>query len=230
MFATLALGAFETLFNQWIDLDAATRLGFDQLHGKQLRIVTDAPQLSVDVWFDHGRVRLSPTPLGMAQQPQRTLFEQRPYDPQYSPTQADTTLHVPHLVALARLAGSTPGTTGNVPIQGDLALIQQLQRIMAQAEPDATSVLAPWLGHGLAQQLSLLLSEGKRRLQNTQHGLAAQAEKSLSAETGLFAPRWQAERFVDGVRDLRNDIERLQARLERLTPDDTQPPAPQPHI
>ena len=235
MLATLALGAFESVTNEWIDLDAATRQGFNQLHGKLLRVVIDTPHLSVDILFDQDRVRLSPTPVGMDDQPASSLFEQRVCDLKFAPSRANTTLHVPHLIALARLFGATPGTTGNLPVQGELAVLQQVQQVMAQAEPDISAKLAPWIGDGLAHQLAQLLSQGKQTLTHTGQRLFEHAEAQIKQDNTLLAPRWQAERFVDGVRDLRNDIERLQARMRQLpteaksktdTPAD---PPPSPH-
>lgn len=213
MLAILALGAFETLINEWIDLDAATRQGFDQLQGKLLRVEVDSPQLSVDVCFDLGRVRLEPTPIGMDQTPAHSIFEQRVCDLALAPTRATTALHVPHLVALARLMGATPGTTGNIPMQGDLALMQQIQQVMAQAEPDIAAKLAPWIGDILAGQIGQLLNQGKEALKRTSSTLFAHGEEVIKEDAHVFAQRWQAERFIDGVRDLRNDVERLQARL-----------------
>lgn len=216
MFATLALGAFESVINEWIDLDAATRQGLNQLAGKMLRVVIDTPHLSVDVVFDLDRVRLSPTPVGMDDRPAQSLFEQRAFDLKHVPVRATTTLHVPHLVALARLFGATPGTTGNLPVQGELAVLQQVQQVMAQAEPDISAKLAPWIGDSLAHQLAQLLSQGKHAMDQTRQRLFEHTEQQLKQENALLAPRWQAERFIDGVRDLRNDIERLQARMRQL--------------
>lgn len=215
MLATLALGAFESVINEWVDLDAATRQGFNQLTGKMLRVVIDTPHLSVDVVFDLDRIRLSPTPVGMDDQPAHSLFEQRIFDLKLAPSQASTTLHVPHLVALARLFGATPGTTGNLPVQGELAVLQQVQHVMAQAEPDISAKLAPWIGDSLAHQLAQLLSQGKQTLHETSQRLLVHTEDRIKQDNSLLAPRWQAERFIDGVRDLRNDIERLQARLRQ---------------
>lgn len=216
MFATLALGAFESLINEWIDLDAATRQGFNQLHGKLLRVVIDTPHLSVDILFDHDRIRLSPTPVGMDAAPANSLFEQRPFDLKHLPVNADTVLHVPHLVGLAGLVGATPGTTGNLPVQGDFAVLQHIQRVMAQAEPDVSTRLSPWLGDTLAHQIAQLLNQGKQQVIQTRQRLFEHVEGQLRQENPVLAPRWQAERFIDGVRDLRNDIERLQARMQQL--------------
>jgi ubiquinone biosynthesis protein UbiJ len=217
MLAILALGAFEHLLNEWIDLDAATRQGFRQLDGKLLRVVIGTPHLSVDVLFDRDRVRLSPTPVGMGDATASSLFEQRPFDLKHLPVAADTVLRVPHMVGLAELFGATPGTTGNLPVQGDFSVLQQIQRIMAQAEPDVSARLSPWLGDSLAHQIAQLLNQGKQQVSQTGQRLLEHAEGQLRQDNALLAPRWQAERFVDGVRDLRNDIERLQARMQQFS-------------
>ncbi len=223
MIATLALAAFERLLNDWIDLDAATRLGFDQLAGsidspstKLLRIVIDAPNLSVDTLFDHGRVRLSPTALGQAETQTPSVFEQRPYDKKLAPIQATTTLHVPHLVALAKLIGAKAGHTGNIPIQGDMSLLQALQQIMALAEPDIAGKLAPLIGDMPAQQIGQFLKHGQVALKQTSRTFMANSEEWVKEDSTLFASRWQAEDFADNIQDIQSDVERLQARLARL--------------
>jgi ubiquinone biosynthesis protein UbiJ len=219
MFATLALAAFERLLNDWIDLDAATRLGFDQLAvpaSKLLRVVIDSPRLSVDVIFDQGRVRLAPTALGQDDTPQYSVFEQRPYDKAHAPTKATTTLHVPHLVALAALVGAEAGSTGNIPLQGDMALLQALQKILAAAEPDVAGALAPLMGDTAAQYIGGLLTQGRKALLQTAQTFRANSEEWVTQDSELFAAGWRNERFVDQMQDVNADVERLQARVARL--------------
>lgn len=229
MIATLALAAFERLLNDWIDLDAATRLGFNQLAGnlynpsiKLLRVIIDAPSLSVDVLFDHGRVRLSPTALGQPETPTISVFEQRPYDKKLAPVTATTTLHVPHLVALAKLLGAKAGSTGNLPIQGDMSLLQALQKIMAQAEPDIAGKLAPLIGDMPAQQIGTFLKQGQDTLKQMRKTFVANSEEWVQEDSALFAPRWQAEQFSENMLDLQTDVERLQARIARLQAEQSQ--------
>lgn len=229
MITTLALAAFERLLNDWIDLDAATRLSFDQLAGdlgkpsdKLLRIVIDAPNLSVDVLFDQGRVRLAPTALGQADSHTPSVFEQRPYDKKLAPISATTTLHVPHLVALAKLVGAKAGETGNIPIQGDMSLLQTLQKIMAQAEPDIAGKLVPLIGDMPAEQIGRFLKHGQNALKQTSKTFMANSEEWIKEDSRLFAPRWQAENFADNIQDMQSDVERLQARIARLQAEQSQ--------
>ena len=223
MITTLALAAFERLLNDWIDLDAATRLSFDQLAGnldtpsdKVLRIVIDAPNLSVDVLFDQGRVRLAPTALGQAETQAPSVFEQRPYDKNRAPIAATTTLHVPHLVALAKLVGAKAGNTGNIPIQGDMSLLQSLQKIIAQAEPDIAGKLAPLIGDMPAQQIGQFLKQSQDAFKQTSKTFMANSEEWIKEDSALFAQRWQAESFAEHIQDMQSDVERLQARVVGL--------------
>lgn len=218
MLAILALGSVETLFNQWVDLDAATRHQLNGLSGKLLRVVIDSPQLSVDVWFDQDKVRLSPTVLEMAEQP--SIFEQRPYDPVHinpqTTRQATTTLQVATLVELVSLLTAKAGATGNIPLQGDMSLLQQLQRILAQASPDLASRLSPWIGANAAGQLGSLIHQGQKTASRVFDSLSAQGTETLIEDSQLFIARWQVDHFNRELRQLRQDIERAQARVQQL--------------
>lgn len=219
MLAVLALGTVETLFNQWIDLDAATRQQLNGLVGKLLRVVIDSPQLSVDVWFDHDKIRLNPTALGMAEK-KTSIFEQRPYDPVHdplqSPEQATTTLHVSNLVELGKLMSAQAGATGNIPLQGDMSLLQQLQRILAQAQPDLASRLSPWIGAIPAGQLGNAIQQTRKVFGRMASSVASHGSEAMLEDSQLFVARWQMDQFKNNVRNLRQDIERAQARLQQL--------------
>lgn len=215
MWAVLALSAVEGMFNRWIDLDAATRLQLNQLQGKLLRVVIDSPQLSVDVLFDQDAVRLSPTVLGMHEH-KPSIFEQRPYDPAYSIHQATTTLCVSNLVELAKLLQSETGGTGNIRLQGDLSLLQQLQRILAQASPDLAAQLSPWIGAVPAGQVRDIIQQGRQNIGRMLSNSTAHAAEIITEDSQLLAARWQMEQFKRGSRELRQDIERLQAKLKQL--------------
>ncbi len=215
MWAVLALSAVESMFNRWIDLDAATRMQLNQLQGKMLRVVIDSPQLSVDVLFDQDAVRISPTVLGMNEH-KPSLFEQRPYDPAYSIHNATTTLSVGNLLELAKLLQAETGGTGNIKLQGDLSLLQQLQRILAQAAPDLAAQLSPWIGAVPAGQIRDIVQQGRQNVSRIISGSASHAAEIITEDSDLLAARWQMDQFKRGSRELRQDIERLQARLKQL--------------
>ncbi|MDM1248031.1 hypothetical protein HX005_11580 [Acinetobacter sp. R933-2] len=211
MWSILALGAVERLINQFINLDAITRIQFNQLQGKLLRVVIDSPQLSVDVFFDENKVRLEPTVTGKSETP--SVFEQRPFDQNTVITEATATLHVKNIVALAKLF--LADDIGNIPLQGDYHLLQDIQRIIQQAEPDLASHLSPWIGPALAHEIAKIQLAPKHLKRSLQSHLFF-AEDFLKEDTGLFAPRWQMDDLQQDTRQLNQNIDRLEAKIQQL--------------
>lgn len=212
MWSILALGAAESLINRGIDLDAISRIQFNTLHGKLLRVVIQHPQLSVDVYFDLDRIRLEPTPMGQATQP--SIFEQRPYDKQYNAT-ADAVLTVENVVALLKLLWAAPEEIGHLPLDGDYHLLQKLQQIMQDIDPDLAAHLSPWLGPQLAHELGKLLKAPQFFTQSAQNA-AFYAEDWLKEDSQLLAARWQWQTLTKGTRQLQQDLDRLEAKIKQL--------------
>ncbi|MCH7310046.1 hypothetical protein [Acinetobacter sp. ANC 4805] len=213
MWSILALGAVERIIHHVIDLDAITRIQLNQLQGQLLRVVINSPQLSVDVFFDENKVRLEPTVTGQSQTP--SIFEQRPFDSQSKLTDATATLQVENVVELVKLLLSDLDKIGNIPLQGDYHLLQDIQRIMQQAEPDLAAHLSPWIGPQLAHEL------GKIQFAPTQLKRSLQShlffvEDTLKEDSGLFAPRWQMDDLNRETRQLNQELDRLEAKFQQL--------------
>ncbi|MCU4351243.1 ubiquinone biosynthesis accessory factor UbiJ [Acinetobacter ursingii] len=213
MWSILALGAVERGIHHFINLDAISRIQLNQLQGQLLRVVIDSPQLSVDVFFDDNKVRLEPTVTGHSSAP--SIFETRPFDEQVRISEATATLHVKNVVELLKLLVGDADQIGNIPLTGDYHLLQDIQRIMQQAEPDLAAHLSPWIGPTLAHELakiSLVPKQIKRSLQS--HLFFA--EDAIKEDSGLFAPRWQMDDLNQSTRQLNQEIDRLEARLHQL--------------
>ena len=213
MWSILALGAVERIIHGLIDLDALTRIQLNQLQGKMLRVIIDSPQLSVDVFFDENKVRLEPTVTGHSEKP--SIFEQRPFDPQVKISEATATLHVKNVVELAKLLLSDMDQIGNIPLHGDYHLLQDIQRIMQQAEPDLAAHLSKWIGPQLAHELGKVQLAPQHLKRSLQSHLFF-AEDALKEDSGLFAPRWQMDDLNQATRKLNQDIDRLDAKLQQL--------------
>ncbi|PWB17522.1 hypothetical protein DCO44_00945 [Acinetobacter sp. AM] len=211
MWSILALGAVERLIHHVIDLDAITRIQLNQLQGKMLRVVLDSPQLSVDVFFDQDKVRLEPTVTGQAERP--SIFEQRPFDPQQTTTAATATLQVKNVVELLKLFLAED--VGTIPVQGDYHLLQDIQRIMQQAEPDLAAHLSPWVGPALAHELGKIQLAPKHLKRSLQSHLFF-AEDALKEDSGLFAARWQMDDLQQDTRLLNQNIDRTEAKIQQL--------------
>jgi len=211
MWSILALGAVERLINQFINLDAITRIQFNQLQGKLLRVVMDTPQLSVDVYFDQNKIRLEPTVTGKSETP--SIFEQRPFDKNVAIAEATATLDVKNVVELAKLF--VADDIGNIPLQGDYHLLQDIQNIIQQLEPDLAAQLSPWIGPALAHEIGKIQLAPKHLKRSLQSHLFF-VEDFLKEDTGVLAPRWQMDDLQQDTRQLNQNIDRLEAKIQQL--------------
>ncbi|CAB1219180.1 ubiquinone biosynthesis accessory factor UbiJ [Acinetobacter bouvetii] len=217
MWSILALGAVERLIHHVIDLDAITRIQLNQLQGKMLRVVIDSPQLSVDVFFDENKVRLEPTITGQSES--ASIFEHEKlssfarFDKNEQISEATATLQVKNVVELIKLL--LADDVGNIPLQGDYHLLQDIQRIMQQAEPDLASHLSPWIGPTLAHELGKIQLAPKH-LKRTLESYAFFAEDALKEDTGVFAPRWQMNDLQQDTRIFNQNLDRAEAKIQQL--------------
>ena len=211
MWSILALGAIERLIHHVINLDAITRIQLNELQGKMLRVVIASPQLSVDVFFDQAKVRLEPTVTGHSET--ASIFEQRPFDQTQSHTPATATLTVANVVELLKLL--LADDVGNIPLQGDYHLLQDIQRIMQHAEPDLAAHLSPWIGPSLAHELAKIQITPKHIKQALQSHLFF-AEDALKEDSGLFAPRWQMDDLHQDTRIFNQNLDRAEAKIQQL--------------
>ena len=211
MWSILALGAVERLIHHCINLDAITRIQFNELQDKMLRVVIDSPQVSVDVFFDNEKIRLEPTVTGHTEA--ASIFEQRPFDSVNTITEANATLHVDNVIELAKLL--LADDVGNIPVQGEYQILQNIQRIIQQAEPDLASQLSPWIGPNLASQIGKMQLAPKQLFKAFDSHLFL-AEDFLKEDSGLFAPRWQMDDLNHETRQLTQNIDRLEAKIQQL--------------
>ena len=144
-----------------------------------------------------------------------SIFEQRPYDVQNKITDATATLHVANVVELVKLLLSDMDQIGNIPLQGDYHLLQDIQRIMQQAEPDLAAHLSPWIGPQLAHELGKIQLAPKQLKRSLQSHLFF-VEDALKEDSGLFAPRWQMDDLNRETRQLNQEVDRLEARFQQL--------------
>ncbi|WOE30592.1 MULTISPECIES: hypothetical protein [unclassified Acinetobacter] len=211
MWSILVLGAAEKCINQLIDLDAITRIQINGLQGQLLRVVIDSPQMAIDVFFDQGKVRLSTTPTGQATQ--STLFEQRPFDQADTIMDATATLHVTNLVELIKLL--ITDDVGNIPLQGDFRILQEIKRIIDQAEPDLAAQLSLWVGPALAHEISKIQKLPKQIKRSVSSHLFF-AQDALKEDSGLFALRWQMDDLNQDTRIFNQNLDRAEAKIQRL--------------
>ena len=103
-----------------------------------------------------------------------------------------------------------------VSLHGDIALATKLQQIAARMDIDIEEGLARHFGDIPAHELMRFLRGLGGWMRAAGTSLLADVSEYLRYEAALTPRRVDAERFAHAVDDLRDDVERLEARVRRL--------------
>ena len=105
---------------------------------------------------------------------------------------------------------------GEVSLHGDVALAARLRRILARMDVDFEEALAQQIGDAPAHELMRAMRGFGGWVRDAGAALLADASEFLRYEAAMTPRREEAERFAHEVDDLRDDAERLEARVARL--------------
>jgi ubiquinone biosynthesis accessory factor UbiJ len=105
---------------------------------------------------------------------------------------------------------------GEVEISGDTALAQTFNAAIAALDVDWEEQLARVIGDPFARQVGTQCRANQNWQQRTAAQMTAQLKAYLQRERGLVPTRYEVEAFLAQVDLLRDDCERVAARVERL--------------
>ncbi len=104
-----------------------------------------------------------------------------------------------------------------VGIRGDVALASRLGRLARSYRFDWEEILSRYLGDAGAHEAARHLRAAGRYGRDSADILARDVAEYLSEESAMVAGAAALERFCDGVDELRDDVERLEARIAGLS-------------
>lgn len=107
--------------------------------------------------------------------------------------------------------------SGEVEITGDTTLAQSFNAALAHLDVDWEEQLARVVGDPFAHQIGSQFKAAERWGQRTSESLTADLKGYLQEERRLVPTRDEVEAFLNQVDTLRDDCERVAARVERLT-------------
>lgn len=191
--------ALEKSIETLLAMDPDTRERLGAIDGKTLRVNVKAPSVSLLVSVNDGRVQLL-----------------QPDEYENIESSADTTISGSLADLRSLLDGNQAVYSGDVLIEGDIGTSQELKQIIAKIDPDWQDAISPYLGDGLTHRLDMAQARLGRWLERTRTGARLNGRDYLQEELELLAPNTEIYWYCEQVDDIRANVDRLAARLQRL--------------
>jgi len=128
------------------------------------------------------------------------------------------------LLTLARMAApgeqAADGATirdGTLDITGDAYTAQRFQQLLHHARPDIEEELSQVIGDAAAHQAGELARSVRAWARNARTTMSSNISEYLQEESKQVPSRYEVDRFANDVDSLRDDVARLEARIDRLT-------------
>ena len=123
------------------------------------------------------------------------------------------------LVTLARMAGGAGAQVirdGDIDLTGDAATAQRFQTLLDHAKPDVEEELSRVIGDVAAHQLAEFARGVGNWVRGARSTMGDNIREYLQEERRDLPTRYEVEQFSQRVGKLRDDVERIAARLKRL--------------
>ena len=195
---TLVTEQLERVANRALQYAPLTRLQLQKLQGKSFGIELQRPSFPL---------LISVTRKGL-------LFQS------HWEGNADVSIRGPAVALLRQLRqdDTTPAALmrGGIEIEGDQQLAQQFVKVLKDLDIDLESALGDLIGDVAAHQLTEIARTGFDWLGRAGKTLLLQSRNFLAEERNVLVTPRQHARFRDDVEELREDTDRLEARIRQL--------------
>lgn len=123
------------------------------------------------------------------------------------------------LLSLARMAAESDVAAlrdGSIELSGDAHIADDFSRLLALARPDIEEELSSVVGDVAAHRLGEMARGVTHWSREARTTMGANIREYLQEESRDVPSRYEVEKFADNVDRLRDDVARLEARLDRL--------------
>jgi ubiquinone biosynthesis protein UbiJ len=127
------------------------------------------------------------------------------------------------LLTLARMGGASGLEAlrdGSLELTGDAHTAERLQRLLALARPDVEEELSGVVGDAAAHRVGSIARGIGDWARDARATMGANIREYLQEESRDAPSRYEFERFAAEVGTVRDDVERLAARIDRLQDND----------
>ncbi|MGH8280865.1 MAG: ubiquinone biosynthesis accessory factor UbiJ [Gammaproteobacteria bacterium] len=129
----------------------------------------------------------------------------------------DMTVRAPSAALLEAALKRGDAPPRGIELNGDAETAQTFSRLLKQADLDWEELLSHYVGDIAAHQIGNLARGFLRWGRDTAERLGQDLAEYLQYETRDLPPRLEVEGFLNAVDHLKSDVDRLDARMQRLT-------------
>lgn len=194
----LAGRTLEAALNRALSLDPEIRDGLRALDGRSVALHVAAPELALQVTVAGDRLRVGPV------------------EPDRQPDLSVRSTLGGLISQLPFLRNDSAPPIGKLRIEGDADLARRLQRLAERFDPDWQQPFASVFGDVVGVQIANALRAGLRRARDAGGAFASNAAEYVTEESRDVVAREELSAFYDDVDTLRDDVERIAARVGRL--------------
>ena len=123
------------------------------------------------------------------------------------------------LISLARMAAESDVAAlreGSIELTGDAHIADDFSRLLALAKPDIEEELSGVVGDVAANRIGEIARGVTNWGREARTTMGANIREYLQEESRDVPSRYEADKFADKVDRLRDDVARLEARINRL--------------
>ncbi len=123
------------------------------------------------------------------------------------------------IITLAQMAGASDVSTvrsGSLEFTGDPILADEFRQLLTFAKPDLEEELSGFVGDVAAHRIGEIARGVSKWGREARSTMAQNIREYLQEESRDVPSRYEVERFTSDVGALRDDVDRLEARIRRL--------------
>ena len=192
----------EAALNRALALDPDTRDGLRALDGRSVELTLESPPLALQLRVDGERLVVGP--VDAAREPDLAVRS----------TLGALFAQLPALIGGLRRDDAAP--VGGMRISGDADLARRLQRLAERFDPDWQQPFAAVFGDVLGVQIANACASALRQARTLGGNFAETTAEYVVEESRDVVGRDELAAFHDDVDALRDDFERLAARIARI--------------
>ena len=186
--------ALASTLNRVVALDPEARRKLRKLEGRTVGIELTGPGIRFALGVEDGRFGFGPI----------------------EAIEPDATIRATPGAFVAMAGSGGQAAAGNIELAGDTETARRFQQFFSELSPDFEEAATRIFGDVIGFQVSRLVAGGMKWARESSWRFAEDVSEYLREESRQLVNEPEMEAFLDAVDDLRDDVERLSVRVDKL--------------